>query len=139
LSSIIFHGDSQPESEQKADELLRFLISTCVQLHAHFREPYERAAHLRGEGRQPVYFSAGYDAIGMTSLSWDRFPDCHRNCAIDAEVLDVAERAAAPMEDDDIIATVKAALDDEPIEPAAKRPAVAEAAAAVDGPSSYCE
>jgi hypothetical protein len=65
----------------------------------------------------------------MTSLSWDRFAD---ERAIDAELLDVAERAAASMEDDDIIATVEEALDDEPIEPAAKRPAVAEAAAAVE-------
>jgi hypothetical protein len=54
--------------------------------------------------------------------------------AIDAELLDVAERAVALMEDDDIIATVEEALDDdsESIEPAAKRPAVAEAAAAID-------
>jgi hypothetical protein len=36
------------------------------------------------------------------------------------------------MEDDEIIATVKEALDDEPNESAAKRPAVAEAAAAVE-------
>jgi hypothetical protein len=36
-------------------------------------------------------------------MSWDRFPD---ERAIDAELLDVAERAAASLEDDDIIATV---------------------------------
>jgi hypothetical protein len=65
----------------------------------------------------------------MTSLSWDRFSD---ERTIDAELLDVAERVAASMKKNGIIATVEEAFDDDPIEPAAKRPAVTEAAAAVN-------
>jgi hypothetical protein len=81
-----------------------------------------RTSEVRGVSR-PVF------KRGMTSLSRDLFFD---DRAVGEELLDVAERAAASMEDDDIIAAVEEAVDDEPIEPAAKRPAVAEAAAAVE-------
>jgi hypothetical protein len=84
-----------------------------------------RTSEVRGVSRLPVF------KRGMTPMSRDRFPD---ERAIDAELLDVAERAAASMEDNGIIATVEEAHDDdsESIEPAAKRPAVAETAAAID-------